>query len=199
MIAYLVEENRVLKEQMGGRKLRLNDDQRRRLAATAKRLGQRALDRVATIVTPDTLMRWHRRLIAWKWIYNARRVGRPGLSQAIAALIVSMPRENSSWGYCRIHGELKALGHRGAASTMGKVLKDNGVKPAPRPSSWRTFLRAHWGEIADTDFFTTEVWTPLGLKTYYILFLIDLKTRRAGHVGGRLHAGLFLRHIRTDA
>ena len=59
-------------------------------------------------------------------------------------------------------------------------------------------MRAHWGEIADTDFFTTEVWTPLGLKTYYILFLIDLKTRRA-HVGGRLHAGLFLRHIRTDA
>ena len=126
MIAYLVEENRVLKEQMGGRKLRLNDDQRRRLAATAKRLGQRALDRVATIVTPDTLMRWHRRLIAWKWIYNARRVGRPGLSQAIAALIVSMPRENSSWGYCRIHGELKASGIGARRARWAKCSRTTG-------------------------------------------------------------------------
>ncbi len=178
VIAYLVEENGVLKEQMRGRKLRLNDDQRRRLAAKAKRLGRRALDGIATIVTPDTLMRWHRRLIAWKWTYEARRVGRPGLRKAIAALIVCMARENSRWGYCRIQGELKNLGHRVAASTIGRVLKDNGMRPAPdRPSSWRTFLRAHWGEIAGIDFFTTEVWTPLGLKTYYILFLIDLKTR----------------------
>ena len=178
VIAYLVEENRVLKEQMRGRKLRLNDDQRRRLAAKAKGLGRRALDGIATIVTPDTLMRWHRR-IAWKWTYEAKRVGRPGLMKAIVALIVRMARENSSWGYCRIQGELKNLGHRVAASTIGNVLKDNGMRPAPdRPSSWRTFLRAHWGEIAGIDFFTTEVWTPLGLKTYYILFLIDLKTRR---------------------
>ena len=75
VIAYLVEENRVLKEQLGGRKLRLTDDQRRRLAAKARLLGRRALDAVATLVTPDTLMRWHRRLIAWKWTYVARRVG----------------------------------------------------------------------------------------------------------------------------
>ena len=170
VIAYVVEENRVLKEQMRGRKLRLNDDQRRRLAAKAKGLGRRALDGIATIVTPDTLMRWHRRLIAWKWTYEAKRVGRPGLMKAIAALIVRMARENSSWGYCRIQGELKDLGYRVAASTIGNVLKDNGMKPAPdRPSSWRTFVRAHWGEMVGTDFFTTEVWTPLGLKTYYIL------------------------------
>ena len=71
-----------------------------------------------------------------------------------------------------------------AASTIGKVLKDHGIRPAPdRPTSWRTFLRAHWGEVAGMDFFTTEVWTPLGLTTYYLLFLIDLKTRRA-HVAG---------------
>ena len=67
------------KEQLGGRKLRLTDDQRRRLAAKARLLGRRALDAVATLVTPDTLMRWHRPLIAWKWTYVARRVGRPGL------------------------------------------------------------------------------------------------------------------------
>ena len=184
VIAYLVEENRVLKEQLRGRRLRLTDDQRRRLAAKAKRLGRRALDAVATLVTPDTLMRWHRRLIAWKWTYVAKRVGRPGLRRALATLIVRMARENDRWGYCRIQGELRKLGHRVAASTIGKVLKDHGIRPAPdRPTSWRTFLRAHWGEVAGMDFFTTEVWTPLGLTTFYVLFLIDLKTRRA-HVAG---------------
>ena len=91
MIAYLVEENRVLREQMSGRKLRLNDDQRRRLAALAKLLGRKTLDRVATIVTPDTLMRWHHRLIALKWTYPAKRVGRPGIMKAIAARSFAWP------------------------------------------------------------------------------------------------------------
>jgi transposase InsO family protein len=184
MIAYLVEENRVLKEQSKGRKLRLTDDQRRRLAAKAKRLGRQSLNRVATIVTPDTLMRWHRRLIALKWTYEAKRVGRPGLMKAIAGLVVRMAQENSSWGYCRIQGELKGLGHRVSRSTIAKVLKENGIQPAPdRPSSWKTFIQAHWGQVAGADFFTTEVWTPRGLRTYYVLFLIDLKTRRVHFVG----------------
>ncbi|MEM7311312.1 MAG: integrase core domain-containing protein [Planctomycetota bacterium] len=184
VIAYLVEENRVLKEQMRGRSLRLNDDQRRRLAAKAKLLGRKALDRVATIVTPDTLMRWHRRLIAAKWTYAAKRVGRPGLMKSISSLIVRMARENSNWGYCRIQGELRALGHEVASTTIANVLKANGIKPAPqRPSSWRAFIKAHWGAIAGMDFFTTEVWTPRGLQTYFVLFVIDLKTRRV-HVAG---------------
>ncbi len=184
VIAYLLEENRVLKKQFKGRSLRLTDDQRRRLAAKAKRLGRQVLNKVATIVTPDTIMRWHRRLIALKWTYVAKRVGRPGLMKTIAALIVRMAKGNSGWGYCRIKGELKGLGHRVARSTIANVLKENGIKPAPeRPTSWRSFLNAHWGQIAGIDFFTTEVWTSLGLKTYYVLFLIDLKTRRA-HVAG---------------
>ena len=82
--AYLVEENRVLKEQLRGRKLRLTDDQRRRLAAKAKRLGRRAIDAVATLVTPDTLMRRHRRLIAWKWTYASKRVGRHAVDALFA-------------------------------------------------------------------------------------------------------------------
>ena len=124
-------------------RLRLTDDQRRRLAAKAKRLGRQALNQIATIVTPDTLMRWHRRLIAMKWTFAAKRVGRPGLMRTLAELIVRMARENSRWGYCRIQGELKGLGHRVAPSTIAKVLKENGIAPAPdRPSSWRTFLQA---------------------------------------------------------
>jgi HTH-like domain len=84
--------------------------------------------------------------------------------QKISSLILRMATENSAWGYTRIQGALKNLGHGVARSTVAKVLKANGILPAPdRPTSWRTFLRAHWGEIAGADFFTTEVWTPRGL------------------------------------
>jgi putative transposase len=184
VIAYLIEENRVLKERPDGRALQLTDDQRRRLAVKAKVLGRKALDRVATIVTPGTLMRWHHRLIAFKWTYKTNRVGRPGLMKAIAALIVRMARENTRWGYTRIEGEMKDLGHRVARTTIANVLKANGIKPAPdRPSSWRSFLKAHWGQVAATDFFTTEVWTTRGLVTLYTLFVIELKTRRVEIVG----------------
>ena len=161
VIEYLIEENRVLKEQIQGKALRLNDDQRRRLAAKAKVLDRRTLERVATIVTPDTLMRWHRRLIALKWTFERKGAGRPGIMKVIRALIVRMAGENSTWGYARIQGELKGLGHKVARSTIAKVLKENGILPAPeRPSSWRTFLRAHWGRIGAMDFLTAEVWTP---------------------------------------
>ena len=164
VVAYLVEENRVLKEQLGGRRLRLSDDQRRRLAVKGKCIGRKALDAVATIVTPDTIMRWHRTLIAAKWTYAAKRVGRPGLMKSIRELIVRFASENSSWGYCRIQGELNGVGHRVSTTTIANVLKENGIKPAPdRPSAWRSFIRAHWGQIAAMDFFTTEVWTPRGL------------------------------------
>lgn len=184
VVAYLVEENRVLKEQLGGRRLTLSDDQRRRLAMKGKCIGRKALDAVATIVTPDTIMRWHRTLIAAKWTYAAKRVGRPALMKGIRELIVRFANENPSWGYCRIQGELKGVGHRVATTTIANVLKENGISPAPnRPSSWRSFLKAHWGEIAATDFFATELWTPTGLRTYYVLFMIDLKSRRV-HLAG---------------
>jgi len=159
-IDYLVEENRVLKEQLRGRRLRLTDDQRRRLAAKGKVLGRRMLTRIATIVTPDTIMRWHRRLIAAKWTYATKRVGRPGIMKEIRALIVRMATGNSGWGYCRIQGELKKLDHRVARSTIASTLKDNGIRPSPeRPTTWRTFLKSHADVIAATDFFTVEVWT----------------------------------------
>ena len=184
VIEYLIEENRVLREQLKGRRVRLTDDQRRRLAARGQRLGRRVLRQVATIVTLDTILRWRRRLIAQKWTFARTRPGRPGITKEISALIARIARENPGWGYSRIQGALKNLDRRVARSTVAQVLKDHGIPPVPgRPSSWRTFLRAHWGVIAGADFFTTEVWTARGLRTYYPLFVLDLERRRVQVVG----------------
>ena len=186
VIAYLIEENRVLKEQLGssGTRLDLTDDQRRRLAARGKRLGRKVLETIATIVTPDTILRWHRKLIAAKWTYPRKGVGRPGVMKEIRELIVRMAGENPSWGYARIQGALKHMDHRVARSTIAKVLKEHGIKPSPdRPMSWATFVRAHAHLIAAADFFTTEVWTIRGLVTHYTLFVIDVATRRV-HIAG---------------
>jgi transposase InsO family protein len=186
IITYLVEENRVLKEQLksDGRRLRFTDDQRRRLAAKGKPLGRKVLRQIATIVTPDTILAWHRKLIAAKWTYPHKRVGRPGVMKEIRKLIVVMAQENPSWGYARIQGQLKHLDHRVARSTIAKILKEHGIKPSPdRPMSWRTFVRSHAHLIAAADFFTTEVWTAHGLVRHFTLFVIDIATRRV-HIAG---------------
>jgi len=112
VIDYLREENRVLREQLGTRPLRFNEDQRRRLAVRAKALRRKVLAGVATIVTPDTLLRWHRKLIAEKYDGSARRSpGRPRTAGQLAILIVRMATENREWGYRRIQGALSNLGH----------------------------------------------------------------------------------------
>ncbi|HKX46942.1 MAG TPA: hypothetical protein VJP77_09595 [Planctomycetota bacterium] len=160
ILDYLLEENRVLREQLRGRRLRLTIDQRRRLASKGQRLGRRVLARIATIVTPDTILRWHRQRIAAKWTFGNPRVGRPGVRAEIRELVLRLARDNATWGYCRIQGALANLGHRVAPTTIRKLLREHGVRPSPeRPTSWRTFLRAHWQAIAATDFFTAEVWT----------------------------------------
>src|SRR6516225_4036144 len=110
VIEYLREENRVLREQLGGRRVRLNDNQRRRLAVKAKALGRKALAEVANIVTPDTLLAWHRKLIAQKYDGAAHRSpGRPRTADEIEALVVRMAQENRDWGYRRIEGALSIL------------------------------------------------------------------------------------------
>ena len=179
-IAYLIEENRVLEEQLtaSGKRVRFTDDQRRRLAAKGKPLGRKVLQQIATIVTPDRILAWHRKLIASKWTYPRRRVGRPGVMKEIRELIIRMAEENPSWGYARIQGQLKHLNHRVARSTIAKVLKEHGIKPSPhRPMSWRTFVRSHAQSIAAADFLTTEVWTARGLVRHFTLFVIDIATR----------------------
>src|SRR5438876_946316 len=119
VIEYLLEENRVLRLQLGGRRVRFTDDQRRRLAVKAKSLSRRVLLQIATIVTPETLLTWHRKLIAQKYDGSAnRRPGRPSTAGDIEALVVRMAQENRIWGYRRIQGALANLGHTVAHSTI---------------------------------------------------------------------------------
>ena len=182
IIEYLHEENRVLRAQIGGRRLRFDDDQRRRLAARAKMLGRRVLAEVATIVTPETLLRWHRKLIAEKYDGSKRRgPGRPRTVAELAALVVRMAVENRDWGYRRIQGALSNLGHRVARGTIANILKKHGIEPAPertRKTTWKEFLSRHWELLVAADFFTVEVWTGRGLQRFLVLFFIELSTRR---------------------
>ncbi len=182
-IVYLLEENRVLKARLRGRKLRLTDDERRRLAVKGKALGRKLLAEVAGIVTPETLLAWHRRLIARKWDYSARRkqLGRPRVMVEITELVVAMAKANPKWGYTRIRGALSNLGHTGARSTVANILREHGIEPAPERGErtpWRTFLTAHWESFAATDFFTVEVATVRRLVTYYVLVVIEVSSRK---------------------
>jgi transposase InsO family protein len=180
-----------------GRRLLLTDDQRRRLAVRGQRLGRARLREVATIVTPDTILRWHRQLIARKWTYAKGQHRRTGVLAEIRRLVVRMAEENPLWGYTRIRGALKNVGHRVGRSTIARILKTQGIPPVPeRPTSWQTFLRAHWGAIAGADFFTTEVWTWQGLVTYYTVFVMDLASRRVQIVGSTPSPNdLFMRQL----
>jgi integrase-like protein/helix-turn-helix protein len=157
-VAYLIEENRLLRRQLGGRRLHLTDDDRRRLAVRAYRLGRAALRETATIATPDTLLRWHRQLIARKWTYAVKSRPR-GVLIEIRQLVLRMATENPTWGYTRIQGALTNVGHHVGRSTIRRILKAAGLPPVPeRPTSWQTFVNAG-GSIAGADFFTTDVWT----------------------------------------
>jgi transposase InsO family protein len=207
IIAYLREENRVLREQLDDRRVRLNDGQRRRLAAKAKVLGRRILGEIATIVTPETLLAWHRRLIAQKYDGSAKRKpGRPSTFRELEALVVRMAEENRDWGYRRIQGALSNLGHEIARSTIAEILRRHGVEPAPersRKTTWKEFLTRHWDLIVAADFFTVEVWTLRGLQRFVVLFFIELSTRRVEIAGiARTANGLWTSQIArnlTDA
>ena len=181
LIEYLREENRVLREARRPR-LRLTDDQRRRLASKAKGVGRKLLAEVATIVTPETLLRWHQRLIAQKYDGSAKRgPGRPRTAVEIEQLAVQMVKENRDWGYRRIQGALSNLGHKLARSTIANILEQHGLEPAPERRSkttWKEFLTQHWDMIVAADFCTIEVWTTKGLQRFVVLFFIELSTRR---------------------
>jgi len=187
VIEFLQAENRMLKERVRGKRIRFTDAEGALLARKAKAVGCKALLELDTIVSPDTLMRWHRRPVAQKWDYGKRRgPGRPGNMREISDLIVRMALENPKWGYTRIQGALANLHHTVGRGTIANVLKANGVEPAPergKHTRWSTFLKAHWKVFAASDFFSIEVWTGRGLVTHYVLFVISIVDRIV-HIAG---------------
>jgi putative transposase len=176
-----------LLKQLGKKRLLLNDDQRRLLAVKAHAVGRKALREITTIFTPDTILRWHRKLVAKKFdSSDKQKAGRPRIRHEVVDAIVRFARENPTWGYDRIQGALKNLKYHISDSTVGNVLKAHGIEPAPdrqRTPAWSTFLKAHWDSIFATDFTTVEVWTRNGLVTFYVLAVMHLKTRRV-HIAG---------------
>ena len=129
----------------------------RALLAAFSRVLSRQAWRRWFLVTPATLLRWHRELVARRWTYPHRRLGRPPTPAAVRELVVRLARENPSWGYRRIQGELVGLGIKLAASTVWTILKDAGIEPAPRRfhTSWRAFLRHQAASIVECDFLTS--------------------------------------------
>ncbi len=191
VIEYLLEENRVLKDQFDktGKKLRLDDTQRRALAKKGKRLGWNLLKQYANLVTPETLLAWHRKLIALK--YTAKRMintERQKRMEIIRELCVKFSEENPGWGYGRIQGVLKNLGYKISNTTVGNILRAKGVAPSPdrtNRSNWKRFIRSHMDVTAVADFLTVEVWTLRGLVRYQVFFVMTLGKRQVeiAHIG----------------
>ena len=148
------------------------DRDRALLAGVAAALPR--LQRGGWLVTPETLLRWHRQRVARHWTQPSRRPGRPAICASLRRLIVAMANDNPTWGYRRITGELTGLGYRVGASTVWRILKQRGIGPAPQRTSvtWTQFLRSQ--AAVACDFVTVD--TAL-LRRYYLLFFIDITTR----------------------
>jgi putative transposase len=169
--------------------LRLTDTERRRLAALAHPLGRKCLQEIATLATPNTLMRWYHRLIAQKFDGSTRRkqLGWPPVAEEVERLAVQMAEENPTWGYRQSQGALANLGHQIDKMTVRNILRRHSIDPAPQRRkagmSWAQFLKLHWEVLAATDFFTVEVATWHGLVMYDVLVVMELATRRVQIAG----------------
>src|ERR1022692_1554432 len=184
-LEFVLEENRVYRALLDRHspRWRLQDAERKVLAEKGKPLGKLLHDFI-TISQPETLLKWHRRLVANKWDFSSRRKvkpGRPLVPAEVEQLVLQFARQNPSWGYDRLVGALANLGHRVSDQTVGNILKRHGLGPAPerkRNTTWAQFIRRHKEVLWATDFFTAEVWTATGVTTFYVLFFLQLQTRR---------------------
>jgi putative transposase len=188
IIEFQRTEIQVLNEKLGKKRIILNDDQRRRPAVKGKVLGRKVLQQIGTLFTPDTILRWHRQLVAAKWDYSDRqkKPGRPPTSEEVTQLVLQMARENPSWGYDRIVGALSNLGHQISDQTVGNLLRAHEIEPVPerkRQTTWKTFIQSHRDVLGAIDFTTIEVWTGGGLVTFYLLLVMEIATRRVHFAG----------------
>ena len=151
----------MLRAGLRGKRLKLSDADRRRLAVKAQALGREVLAQIASVATPATLLRWYRYLIAAKYDGSKNRSpSRPPTAKDVRELIVRVARENPTWGYTRLRGALKNLGHELGRNTIKRALAEHGIAPAPergKSMPWSTFIKAHGGAIAAADLFTVEV------------------------------------------
>ena len=179
---YLIAENRILRAHLPSR-LRLMDPERHTLAEIAKRVGREVMKDIAQVAKPDTILGWYKRLVAAKFDGSAKRryPGRPRVSTEVEELVVRFARDNRGWGYERIVGALANLGHAISDRTVGNILRRHNIAPAPeraRTTTWKEFIRSHLEVLAGADFFTVEVLTWRGLVTYYVLFFMEIGSRR---------------------
>jgi transposase InsO family protein len=181
-IAVLRHQLAVLRRQVP--RQRYTPADRMLLAGLAKLLPR---DRWAVfLVTPSTLLRWHRELIARRWTYPKTGRDRRGLDEQVVALVVRLARENPRWGYLRIVGECRNLGVRVSAASVRRILRRHGLGPAPRRGglTWTRFLRAQASGLLATDFFTVET---VGLTRLYVLFVVEVQRRVVHLVGITAH------------
>jgi putative transposase len=188
---YLVAENRILRHQIDGR-VQLTDRERKALAELSAELGTRALEAIATVARPDTILAWNR-TFADQQVDTSKppqSVGRPRLGKAIEDLVVCMARENRTWGYDRIQGALTHLGYMISDQAVGHILKRHGISPGPerhRTVTWQEFVRSHLDMWLATDFFTSESWRGVGLLISSLLCFIHVARHQSHTVGTTLH------------
>jgi putative transposase len=189
VIEFLREENRILREKLGHKRIVLNTAQKRRLATAAVKVGKDMLRQFGTLFSPDTLLAWHRMLVARKYDGSTRRGKRgpaPAKANMIRDLVLRMAADNPDWGYGHIHGELRELGYKVSWQTVRRVMLEHGLLDnpgGPKRMSWKTFLQSHFECIAAADFFTVEAWELKGLTKYLVFFVIDIASRRVEIAG----------------
>jgi hypothetical protein len=199
--AYLAAENRMLRQQISGR-VHLTNSDRKTLTELGQQLGKKALEEVATVAKPDTILAWHRTCADQQCdrAQLSQSVGRPRIDKEIEDLVVRMARENRAWGYDRIVGAVANLGLTISDQTVGNILKRHGIPPAPERKqtvTWREFIRCHMAVLGATDFFTSAVWTRLRLVPHVVLAWLCFASGKMGAIGRILSHAVQVRLLCT--